>query len=551
MTAAYSSPVQLPQILISSSRLTEPRRAALARLVAPEGQPRFAGLDAVSEAGVGAVLVDGPGPWPEPAIAALRTAVQRGLPVVAIGTDLFGARAGNPLPAGEVFATVVEPASPLARRTTPEFAVVDAFQPLTPAPGLVPVLSVSYGFEGRTALLAGRCGDGRVTVSGLGNTDRALASPPLATMLRRALRPALPAGDGPALGLGVVGYGRFGGMGYLHGTAADATDGLAFVAACDGDLDRRKAAEHDFPGIRVHATVEELAADDDVDVAVVATPPASHMELVVALLRAGRHVVCEKPLCFTSADANLLRSEAAAAGRVLTVHKSRRWDRDFLAVRRVVEGGELGQVFNVETFVGAFEHPCRAWHSEDTVSGGMAYDWGSHHLDWILQLMGTMPASVSAVGHKRVWHDVSNLDQLRVRLHWDDGREAEFLTSDVAAVRRPKFYVQGTAGTLVGHYRSVTFERLDPARGYLADTVHHAEAPADLTLVSYASGTGLAETRVPVAPEQPFAFHRNLADHLHLGDHLAVTAESAGQVVALLEAASQSAATGGRPAGCG
>jgi predicted dehydrogenase len=173
------------------------------------------------------------------------------------------------------------------------------------------------------------------------------------------------------------------------------------------------------------------------------------------------------------------------------------------------------------------------------------YDWGSHHIDWILQLLGSPPRTVQTYGHKRVWHDVTNLDQLRVRLSWSDGREAEFLQSDIAAVRKPKFYVQGTAGTLVGHYRSVTLERLEPGRGYVAQQLHHAEAPAELILARYESGYGLSETRLPPAPEQPFAFHRNLADHLHLGEPLAVTPQSVRTVIAVLESAQRSSNQGG------
>jgi predicted dehydrogenase len=218
-----------------------------------------------------------------------------------------------------------------------------------------------------------------------------------------------------------------------------------------------------------------------------------------------------------------------------------------VAIRRAVDTGLLGEVFNVETFVGGYAHPCRTWHSDTAASGGAGYDWGSHHIDWMLQLLGGIPRQVQAHGHKRVWHDVTNVDQLRVRMTWTDGREAEFFQSDIAAVRRPKFYVQGTAGTLVGHYRELTFERVEPGRGYVAEPAHHAEAPAELRFARYESGYGLIETRLPPAPETPFAFHRNLADHLQLGEPLAVTPESVRRVVAVLEAARESGDQGGLP----
>ncbi|HEY3190997.1 MAG TPA: hypothetical protein VGJ70_26125, partial [Solirubrobacteraceae bacterium] len=103
----------------------------------------------------------------------------------------------------------------------------------------------------------------------------------------------------------------------------------------------------------------------------------------------------------------------------------------------------------------------------------------------------------------------------------------------------------GTAGTLVGHYRLVTLESIEPGRGYVGRQVHHAEAPAELLLARYESGYGISETRLPPALEQPFAFHRNLADHLHLGEPLAVTPASVRQVIVVLEAAQRSSTRGG------
>jgi predicted dehydrogenase len=533
-------------VLVVSSRLTAARREALRRLVATEDEPEFveptlAAARLAAGRDVTALLLDGPAA----ATATASTSLPPGLPVLAIGCEVGGARPELPERHGEVFARVARPEEPLNQRVDPEFAVVDAFTPLRitgDADRFRTVLTVRYRFEDRPAVVA----DGRTVVSGLGQTDAALATPALATILRRALRPDRARAAAP-VGLGVVGYGPYGGMGFVHGTAASSTPGLALVAACDRDPDRRKAAEQDFAGVRSYATVEELANDEEVDLAIVALPPVAHAGVALQLLRAGKHVALEKPLCLTVADANALLAEARAGDRVLTVNQSRRWDQDFRAIRQAVADGLLGEVFNVETFVGGFEHPCRAWHSEDSVSGGTVYDWGSHHVDWMLQLFGGPPATVTAVGHKRVWHDVTNLDQLRVRLQWDDGREAEFLSSDVAAVRRPKFYVQGTRGTLVGHYRPVAFERIDPALGFVREPVHHAEAPADLVLATYTSGSGISEGRLGLPPVQPFAFHRNLADHLLAGDPLAVQPESARDVVAVLEAATASAAAGGAP----
>jgi predicted dehydrogenase len=545
------------RVLVLSARLTGRRRDAFQALAQGPADLFFASPgEAWPDLGeFDAFLIDGPQPaQPLETLGALRAAVERGAALVAIGAapagcsgfwaDLLGVIAGSEPPAGEYFARLTEAHSHITARVAREFTVLDRFVPLIPLADAKVIVDVSVALRDLAAVVERTVGAGRVVACGFGNTDDALLTPDVVQLLARAIRPDLTC-CGRAIGVGVIGYGPLGGMGYHHGLGVTSTDGLQLVAVVDPSVDRRKAAEADFPGVHTYASTDELLGDDDVEVAFVATPPAHHVTLTLDLLRAGKHVACEKPLCLTLAEADQLMATAAANRRILTVHQNRRWDPDFVAVRRTVNAGFLGTLFNVETFVGGYAHPCRTWHSDSAVSGGAVYDWGSHHIDWVLQLLGESPRFVQAHGHKRVWHDVTNLDQLRVRMTWSDGREAEFFQSDIAAVRRPKFWVQGTAGTLVGHYRVVTLEHVEPGRGYVARQMHHAEAPADLLLARYESGYGISETRLPPAPEQPFAFHRNLADHLHLGEPLAVTSASVRQVIAVLEAARRSTDQGG------
>ncbi len=545
------------RILVLSPRLTESRRATLRALTEGLGELQVLGAGdlapAVSEHD--AIIVDGPQPArPRAFLGAIRSAVERGAALVAIGAapaerdgfwaDLLGVIAGPEPPPGEYYARVTDAHSHISARVPREFAVVDGFVPLIPLADGQVIVDVSVALHDLAAVVETSRGAGRVVACGLGNSDTALRTPEIVQLLARALRPDLHC-CGRNIGVGIVGYGPLGGMGYHHGLGVTRTDGLELVAVVDPNVERRKAAETDFPGVRAYASVSDLVNDDDVEVALVATPPAHHVTLTLALLRAGKHVACEKPLCLTVAEADQIIGTATASRRMLTVHQNRRWDPDFVALRRAVNAGLLGEIFNVETFVGGYAHPCRTWHSDTAVSGGAGYDWGSHHVDWVLQLLGGVPRLVQAHGHKRVWHDVTNHDQIRVRMTWSDGREAEFLQSDIAAVRRPKFYVQGTAGTLVGTYRTITLEAIEPGRGYVATQAHHAEAPAELVLARYESGYGISETRLPPALEQPYAFHRNLADHLHLGEPLAVTPESVRRVIAVLEAAQRSSTRGG------
>ncbi len=502
--------------------------------------------------GPDAVVIDGAAPVPTGIGRTIRELVCDGASVLVLGApvddalqDLTGVRPGGAAGGTEVFATCAEP-SELTARSVGEFAVAGSFHALDPVDEVTTVLTSSIHFTHRPALVERRLGNGTIVTSGFG--PDAVRTEELARILRRAITTPRRTGPTPArreLGLAVVGYGPHGGMGFLHGTAATETDGLALVAAVDPDAGRRKAAEAQFPDVSAYASLDEALIDDAVDIVVVATPPASHAEIARACLQAGKHVAVEKPLCITTGEADALLDLAGDHDRMLTVHQNRRWDPDFRALRRAVDAGLLGEVFNVETFVGGFEHPCRAWHSEESISGGAIYDWGSHHLDWILLLMGDDPVTVTTTRHKRVWHDITNDDQVRVRLAWADGREAEFFQSDIAGVRRPKFYVQGTEGTIAAHYRPFVTESVEHGLGYQRWESHHAEAPVPLTLARYEAGYGLTETTLPPLPASPWPFHRNIADHLLLGEPLDVDPVDVRAVIGVLEAAQRSGDEGG------
>lgn len=541
------------RLLILSNGPTDARRRAFDALAGEESSVVIVpGTTLPDLAGSDALVVDGAPPSLDASdLRRVEAYVEAGGALISLDppadlgafwTEILGVQPGAAsAPAGEYFAKIEDGA--LGARLDREFPLVGALRPLSipNVSGATVVAAVSIGFVDHALVTQRRVGAGRALACAVAADS---VPGPLSTLLRRAITgsPASPR----SLGIAIVGYGPFGGMGYYHGLGIAQTSGLELVAVVDPSDERRKAAEHDFAGLSAYASVDDLVGDADVDVAIVATPPSAHFGLARQLLSAGKHVACEKPLCLTAAQADELIALSTANERMLTVHQNRRWDPDFLAVRRAVDAGLLGDLFNVETFVGGFEHPCRAWHSDVAVSGGAVYDWGSHHVDWILQLLGSAPARVTTHGHKRVWHDVTNLDQLRLHLSWDDGREAEFFQSDIAGVRRPKFFVQGTAGTLAGHYRPLAFERIEPGRGFVTDRPHHAEAPAELTLARYESGYGLTETSLPLAPEQRFGFHRNLGDHLLLGEPLAVTAASVRSVVAVLEASQRSSDEGGR-----
>ena len=222
--------------------------------------------------------------------------------------------------------------------------------------------------------------------------------------------------------------------------------------------------------------------------------------------------------------------EASIGERMLTVFQSRRWDPDFVALRNVVRSGGIGDLFYMESFIGGYSHPCGYWHSHEPISGGTIYDWGSHYFDWILQLFTDPVKSIAANAHKRVWHDVTNSDQVRVDLTFANGAQAGFLQSDIAGAMKPKWYLLGTRGAVVGEWR---------------DEPVPADFPARVKVLRPADGGGSHEETLSLAPRDDDGFYRNLADHLAWDEALAVTSAEARRTVAVMETAARSIARGG------
>jgi predicted dehydrogenase len=287
----------------------------------------------------------------------------------------------------------------------------------------------------------------------------------------------------------------------------------------------------------------ELLSSPDIDLVIISTPPDTHAMWALRALEAGKNVVMEKPMALTSAECDAVLDIARTVGKTALVYQNRRWDSDFLTLKRAVDAGRIGDMFHLETFVGGFGHPCNYWHSDASVSGGAIFDWGSHFIDQIMQLNGSPVTSVTATNYKRRWLDVTNADHSVVNVSFENGVNAEFIHSDLAAVLKPKYYVLGTDGAIVGNWRH---ERLLSRTGIgtMAEELFApADAPADLTLVN---SDGDRTLLAPVQPRE-HGFHRELADQLVAGLPLSVRPEQSRDVVAVMEAAELSASSGSAP----
>jgi predicted dehydrogenase len=258
-------------------------------------------------------------------------------------------------------------------------------------------------------------------------------------------------GTGPDLRVGLIGYGLAGST--FHAPLIAATRGLRLAAVVTTHDERALQAQRQHPGVRVVATAEDLwERPDALDVVVVASPNRTHVPLARAALEAGLPVVVDKPLAAAAAEARGLVEGAARRDLMLTVFQNRRWDGDYLTLRRLIEDGSLGEVLRFES---RFERwrptPKPGWREEGAAeeAGGVLYDLGSHLIDQALQLFGPVGSVYAEVDRRREGVQVD--DDTFVALTHRSGVRSHLWMSAVVARPGPRFRVLGSHAAFTKH----------------------------------------------------------------------------------------------------
>ncbi|WP_043585018.1 Gfo/Idh/MocA family protein [Geminisphaera colitermitum] len=277
------------------------------------------------------------------------------------------------------------------------------------------------------------------------------------------------------IGVGICGFGRSG-CG-IHAKAIARMGGQFAIKAVFDPIETRRGDYTTLPsevaaGIRPAASFEELLANPDVELVIVASPNLWHARQARQALAAGKHVLCEKPFGFTTADVDAMIAAAKAAGRVLQPFQQRRFEQDFQKVREVCASGRLGRITHVRTAWHGFSRRWD-WQTLRKFGGGQLYNNGPHPLDHALELFGP--------GEPDVWCDLRRSlasgdaeDEVRIILRGKPGTDSanapviqiELLAT--AAYPDDRWLVCGTAGGLRGNGSRLDWKWVDwtkmPAR---------------------------------------------------------------------------------------
>lgn len=345
----------------------------------------------------------------------------------------------------------------------------------------------------------------------------------------------------------VIGYG---GMGQWHVAHMEGLSYFGSVAPksdtvrCAGifDIDPAKCDLARLYGINVYASLEELLADPEVEIAVIAVPNDVHEELTVKCLEAGKNVICEKPVTTSLESLDRMIDAADRTGKVFCVHQNRRWDDYFVTVKALCESGDLGDIISMETRVHGSNGVPGDWRKHKAQGGGMLYDWGVHLIDQALWMNGYDVDRVFCTFDYLTGVEVD--DGCFVDIFLKSGKRCRIEVNTYNFIPLPLMYVRGTEGTAI-------------VNGWASDVhVSRCLQWSDHDIKPVKTASGLSKTMAPrssrtmkeydikKADVDVHDFYRNFCDTVDKKASLVITHEQMRVVMKVIEAAFKSAETG-------
>ncbi len=324
--------------------------------------------------------------------------------------------------------------------------------------------------------------------------------------------------------VGAIGYGGAFNMGKSHLNEMSRA-GMTPTAVAEIDESRLKIAEADFPGIETYGSVAEMLGKSDVDLLAIITPHNTHAKLAVQCLKAGRHVVSEKPFAVTTAECDAMIAEAKKRRLVLSTYHNRHWDGWIMQAVKAIRKGVIGEVFRIEAHMGGYSKPRDWWRSSKSISGGILYDWGVHLLEYALQIIDSDMVEVSGYAKtgfwapKTAWKKDTNEDEGYAVVRFKDGKWLSLCVSSIDSNPKPsRLEITGTKGTYLMNFGEW-------------QTITHADG-----------NTVVTKGRDPKS--EGWRLYQNIADHMAKGKPLVITPEWARRPIHILDVANESVKKG-------
>ncbi|MDP4174381.1 MAG: Gfo/Idh/MocA family oxidoreductase [Bacteroidota bacterium] len=209
-----------------------------------------------------------------------------------------------------------------------------------------------------------------------------------------------------------------------------------------------KHSQELYPWVKIVKTIDELEDDSELDLVIITTPNLLHFEMAERLISAGKNVIVEKPFTLTYSEAQSLIEKAEKKNLVLSVFHNRRWDGDYMTVKKILENKLLGDLVEFESRFDRFRNYFKknSWREEDQPGAGLLYDIGPHLIDQALNLFG---APKSLIADVRIQREGGLADD-SFEIIFDYGKLKVTLKAGMLIKGNPpRFVLNGTKGSFV------------------------------------------------------------------------------------------------------
>ena len=303
-----------------------------------------------------------------------------------------------------------------------------------------------------------------------------------------------------------------------------------------------KGSKERYPNVSIVRSFEELLRDKHLELIVINTPDDTHYDYCKMALKAGKHVVVEKPFTMKVAEATELVDISKKQGKLLSVFQNRRWDGDFLTVKKVVQEKLIGRLVSFESHFDRYRNFIQpnTWKEEPNTGAEIVYNLGTHMIDQAYDLFG-MPNRVSAdIGIQRSGGKVDDYYNLVLRY---DNIHASLKSSYMVREQGPRYMVHGTEGSFLKW--GLDPQEADLKSGKFPDEPNWGVEPKKLwgklnTELNGLHFTGQLET---IAGNY-LSYYNNIYDTIRNGADLIVKPEQSLDIMCIVEAAIESNRTG-------
>ncbi len=242
--------------------------------------------------------------------------------------------------------------------------------------------------------------------------------------------------------VGIIGFGY---MGHFHMRKVRSFPEDAAITAVF-DIKPEALEEAKGEGFKAFDNLEDFLAEP-LDLVVVSTPNNFHAKYSIACMKAGKNVLCEKPVTMSADELKEVIAVSDETGKIFTVHQNRRFVVDYLEVVKAVRSGEIGKITTIESKVLGERGVCFGWRADPVAGGGMLYDWGVHLIDQMLMLY---PDEKVESVYARLLSVLTPAvdDYFELNMRFSGGTTAKITVGTFALQKTPRWFVFGDRGTL-------------------------------------------------------------------------------------------------------